>query len=111
MVEDLREAAAVRPQPLHADDRAFPAAARPALEQIEEAVEQLAVRVAEELVTHVAKLGGVAAQWLGGVGAAGRVLEPFRSVAAHFAEDPQVAAQPLALLGAGGIVLEQLVLA
>src|SRR5438105_8634722 len=81
-VEDLGETAAVVAQALQPDGGALAAATRPALEQIEEAVEQLAVRVAEQLVTHVAELGGVAPQRLRRIGQRVRFLQLAGGVAA-----------------------------
>src|SRR5258706_1134701 len=64
-VEDVREAQAVVPQALHADGRTLAAPARPALEQVEEAVEQLAVGMAQELIANIAEFGRISAQRLG----------------------------------------------
>src|SRR6266446_4731438 len=83
---------------------------RPALEQVEETIEQLPVRMSEELVTDIAELGGVAPQWLRRFGCGTRLLQGVRGVAAHLAEHPEVLAQPLALIGARRVVLEERVM-
>src|SRR5947208_3326547 len=69
-VEDLGKPLAIVPQTLHADLRRFAAPARPSLEQVEEPVEQLPVRMAQELIPDIAEFNGIAPERLGGLGGA-----------------------------------------
>src|SRR5262249_10519820 len=67
-VENLGKPVAIVPQSLQPDLRALAPSPRPSFEQVEETIEQLPIRVAQQLVAHVAEFGGVAAERLGRLG-------------------------------------------